>query len=56
MVPFSRSALEMVRGIRSPFSSTRRMMNCPAFALAATSGAWTEIWLISGVSTFFVTI
>ena len=45
------SALEMVRGMRSPASSTRRMMNCPALALAATRGAYTEIWLISGVST-----
>ena len=43
MVPCSRSASEMVSGIRSPFLSTRTITKCPAFLLRAISGASTTI-------------
>ena len=38
-VPFSGSKSLIVIGIRSPFSSTRRMMNWPGWAFLATRGA-----------------
>ena len=55
-VPFSGSVSAMVRGIRSPYSSTRRMMNCPAFAFRAISGASTSSSVTVGFSSCFLTI
>ena len=47
-VPALGSKSEMVRGMRSPFSVGRRMMNWPAAAWAATSGAERTMRLMPG--------
>ena len=55
-VPLTGSVSAMVRGIRSPYSSTRRMMNCPAFAFRAISGASTSSSVTVAFSSRFRTI
>ena len=55
-VPFSRSYPAMVRGTRSPCSSTRKMMNWPALAFLATKGASISMRVTAEFSSFFRTI
>ena len=55
-VPSLGSVPATVRGIRSPSSSTRKMMNCPGSALLATRGARISICVTVGFSSFFLTI
>ena len=43
-----------VRGMRSPRSSARRMMNCPARAFLATKGASISISVTVGLRLFFL--
>ena len=55
-VPFSRSKSWMVMGMRSPFSSTRRMMNWPGSAFFATIGASISYRMTVGLSASFLTM
>jgi hypothetical protein len=56
MVPALGFQVTRVRGMRSLFSCTRRMTNCPALAFWAMSGAVTVICLIWGASWVLVRI
>ena len=55
-VPFFASYPAIVSGMRSPFSSMIRIMNCPGRAFSAISGAHTSNSLIFGASSFFAVI
>ena len=46
----------MVKGTRSPFSSIRKIINCPGLAFLATDGANTSNNLMVGASSFLVMI
>lgn len=46
----------MVNGIRSPFSSIRKIINCPGLAFFATNGANTSNNLTVGASSFLLMI
>ena len=55
-VPASRSYPATVRGIRSPLSSTRRMMNWPGWTFLATRGASMLMRVTEGFKGSFLTI
>ena len=54
--PLSLSVSAIVRGILSPSSSIRKIINCPAFAFFAISGASISISVTEGLSSFFLKI
>jgi hypothetical protein len=55
-VPFTLSYPQIVNGMRSPVLPFMTIRNCPAWDLAAMSGASTSNSFIFGASSFLVTI